>query len=226
MGNFGYLQKKIDAQNLRKSGKSYKEIIALLHIPKSTVSDWCKDITLTKQQQEKLYKCKKVGALKGSFIASQNKRNRRIILTKKLFEEGRSLVVNVSNESSFVAGLAFYASEGTKIDKGCCFSNSDPNIIRFMIRWFRICWKVPNNKFHGSIWLHEGLSESSAIKYWSQLTKIPKTQFYKTYIAKDKSKSRKIRKNKHQFGVFSFYIHDISLLRKIMGGIDGILNQA
>ncbi len=226
MGYVGQLQNKIKAQELRKKGKSYNEIKDLLHIPKSTISDWCKDIVLTEQQQNRLYGNKKSGGIKGSYIASQNKRNRRIFITNELFQEGKSLVSHCSKDDLFFAGLAFYASEGTKIDKGCCFSNSDPKIIRFMVEWFITYWKIPMDKFHGSVWLHEGLSESEAIKYWSRITKIPSRQFYKTYIEKNKPDSKKIRKNIHKYGVFSFYIHDVYLLRKIMGGIDGILTAS
>lgn len=62
---------------------------------------------------------------------------------------------------------------------------------------------LPMSKFRGAIWIHEGLDEKAAKKFWSNLIGIPKNQFHKTYIAKNKINSRKIRKNIHQFGIFA-----------------------
>jgi len=122
----------------------------------------------------------------------------------------------------FLTGVALYAAEGTKKDKACCFANSDPNLIKFMTGWFRRFCKVHEEKLRGAIWLHKGLNEKMAKKYWSNLTKIPILQFHKTYIAENKTKSKKIRKNIHQYGVFSIRFSDAKIHRKIMGWIAGL----
>ncbi len=208
---------------MRSDGKSYIDIMRTLRIPKSTVSDWCHDVQLTKSQLQKLYKSKIAGALKGSIIAAKNKQNRRIEETKKLFALGMKEVGILSKRDRLLAGIAFYASEGTKSDKGCSFANSDPTIIKFMVDWFREFGHVPQKKFYGAIWLHEGLNEDKAKRFWSKLTRIPVAHFYKTYIALNKKDSKKIRKIIHQNGVFSFYVSDVVLYRKIRGWIGGVL---
>lgn len=208
---------------MRKRGKSYIEIMQTLHIPKSTVSDWCHDVKLTTSQIDHLYRSKKSGALKGSIIAAKNKQARRIKETEKLFDLGMKDVGVLSKRDRFLAGIAFYASEGTKSDKGCSLANADPTIIKFMVDWFREFGHVPQKKFYGAIWLHEGLSEDKAKNFWSKLTRIPLEHFYKTYIAQNKTDSKKIRKNIHEHGVFSFYVSDVVLYRKIRGWIGGVL---
>ncbi len=208
---------------MRSIGKSYGEIIRTLKLSKSTVSDWCHDVRLTKSQLNHLYKSKKSGGLKGSAIAAKNKQEKRIKETEELFIQGQKEIGTLSKRDRFLAGIAFYASEGTKSDKGCSFANSDPAIIKFMVDWFCEFGHVPKNKFYGAIWLHEGLSESKAKKFWSMLTKIPSDHFYKTYIALNKPESKKIRKNIHQNGVFSLYVSDVVLYRKIRGWIGGVL---
>lgn len=225
MGYYGRLELKLRARKMRSHGKSYLEIMRTLGIPKSTVSDWCRDIQLTKSQLRKLYKSKKAGALKGSIIAAKNKQARRIKETKELFTLGMKEVGALSKRDRFSAGIAFYASEGTKSDKGCSFANSDPSIIKFMVDWFREFGHVPQKKFFGAIWLHEGLNENKAKRFWSKLTRIPLEHFYKTYIALNKKDSKKIRKNIHENGVFSFYVSDVVLYRKIRGWIGGILRD-
>lgn len=82
---------------------------------------------------------------------------------------------------------------------------------------------MPQKKFYGAIWLHEGLNEDNAKQFWSKLTRIPLDHFYKTYIALKKKDSKKIRKNIHENGVFSFYVSDVVLYRKIRGWIGGVL---
>lgn len=225
MGYYGRLDLKLKAQNLRRQGRSYNEIMQKMHLSKSTVSDWCKDIQLTDKQLYKLYENKKTGALKGSIVAARLKQKARKMQTEELFKKGKKEVGILNKRDRFIAGIALYAAEGTKVDKGCCFSNSDPALIKFMTDWFREFGGVPIAKFRGALWLHEGLNETEAKKFWSSVANIPVHQFYKSYIAINKKHSRKIRKNLHNYGVFSFYVSDVTLLRKVMGWIGGILQK-
>lgn len=226
MGYYGRLKLKLHARKMRGKGISYLEIMRVLHIPKSTVSDWCHDVHLTKNQLHKLYKSKKAGALKGSIIAARHKQEKRIQETKELFIQGKKEIGTLSKRDKFLAGIAFYASEGTKSGQGCIFANADPKIIKFMVDWFRQFGHVPRKKFYGAIWLHEGLDENKSKRFWSKLTRIPLDHFYKTYIAENKTKSKKIRKNIHTHGVFSFYVSDVVLYRKIRGWIGGVLTRS
>ena len=84
-----------------------------------------------------------------------------------------------------------YAGEGAKGDGKGVFANSDPRIIKFMMRWFKEFCNLPISKFRGAIWIHEGLDQRKAKIFWSELTGIPEQQFHKTYIAKDKKDSKK-----------------------------------
>lgn len=225
MGYYGKLELKQKAQKLRKRGRSYQEITRLLNVPKSTISDWCKDIILSDKQIFRLYKNKLTGALKGSAIASQKKILTRLKSTELLFKQGLQEVGQLSKRDKFIAGIAYYSSEGTKTDKGCAFANADPKIICFMINWFREFGGLPVNKFHGAIWIHKNQGEQAALNYWSSLTSIPKTNFYKSYIVENKNKSKKIRKQIHPYGIFSLYVSNVALQRKIMGWIGGVLQK-
>lgn len=93
-----------------------------------------------------------------------------------------------------------------------------------MVSWFKEFYNVNSSKFRGSIWIHSGLNELNAKKYWSELTGIPLEQFYKTYVVDRKEKS--VRKNLHSFGVFTLYVSDVSILRQIVGSIAGIVGKA
>lgn len=226
MGYYGRLELKKKAQKMRTQGKSYLEIVHKLHIPKSTISDWCKNIQLTNKQLNVLYKNKITGALKGSIIAAENKKKLRKKQVKTLYIKGSKDIGKLTKRDRFIAGIAFYASEGTKSDKGCAFANSDPTIIKFMVNWFKEFGNVPDIKFHGALWIHHNLNELRAKKFWSLITGIPVKQFYKSYRVGLKEHSKKIRKNIYENGVFTLYISDVTLIRIIMGWIGGLTNKS
>ena len=225
MGYFGNIEKRTEAQKLRKKGFSYSEIQAVLNVPKSTLSGWCRDIAITKEQALRLFKNKLKGSERGRIIGAKMQQERRIKQVKELLKQGENEVGKLSDRDKFIAGIALYAAEGTKKDKVCCFSNSDPVLIKFMADWFREFCQVSEEKLRGAIWLHEGLNEKMARFFWADLVGISRDKFHKTYIAKSKTKSNKVRKNIHEHGVFSLRFSDAKIHRKIMGWIAGVFGR-
>lgn len=225
MGYFGNLEKKLQAQELRKKGYSYGRIKEVINVPKGTLSRWCRDVALTEDQALKLFDNKLVGAAKGRIIGAKRQQAKRLKEIQDMLLEGTEEVGTSSSRDRFIAGISLYAAEGTKIDKACCFANSDPKLIKFMTNWFREFCKVPEPKLRGAIWIHDNLDADKAKKYWSNLTGIPESQFYKTYVVKNKVDSYKIRKNLHNYGVFSVRFSDARMYRKLMGWIAGVFGS-
>ncbi len=222
MGYSGYLKLKQKAITLRKKGLSVRNIQKELKVSKSSVSIWTRDVKLTKKQLLRLYKNKLNGRIKGSFINAKKQQEERIRKTLELHRIGMQEVGKLSKRDKFIIGIALYSGEGTKSDRNCGFANSDPSLIKFMAYWFREFCKVQESKLRGSLWIHENLDRIKAERFWSKLTKIPLKQFQKTYIVEQKR--RNIRKNIHEYGVFSIRFTDATIHRKIMGWIKGILN--
>ena len=225
MGYFGRLEDKVHAQDLRRKGLSYREILQVISVSKGTMSLWCRDIQLTQKQQRRLLEKKQFGQRKGSLVAANNKRQARIERTLKIREAARKTVGELNSRDKFFTGIALYAAEGNKSDGKAGFSNSDPKLIKFMMDWFLTFAKVPMEKMRGAIWLHEGLSEKNSKKFWSDLVNLPPNQFHKTYIAKVKNNSKKVRKNIHQYGVFQIRFSDSAIHRKIMGWIFAVFDD-
>lgn len=226
MGYVGNLEWKIKAQELRKKGFSYSEIQKVIPIPKSTLSGWCRDIALTEKQALRLFKNKLTGSARGRIIGAKRQQAKRLKQVGELLEKGKREIGQLSGRDRFIAGICLYAAEGTKRDKACSFSNSDPKLIKFMAGWFREFCQTPRRKLRGSIWIHDGLNTTKAKKFWSYLANIPLTQFHKTYISKNKPSSRKIRKNIHEYGVFSIRFSDAKVHRKMMGWIAGVFDNS
>ncbi|MBI3559023.1 hypothetical protein HY085_01390 [Candidatus Gottesmanbacteria bacterium] len=217
MGYFGKLEEKQTVQRLRRLGWSYGKIKIKVPVSKDSISRWCRNIRLSQKQKLKLLNNKKFGQKKGSMVAAENRHRERIERIKTIRLLAKKELGRLSKRDKFIAGIAFYAAEGDKADKAGGFANSDPAIIKFMKDWFLDFLKVPMEKLHGAIWIHDNLDAEKAKQFWSNLTGIPFDHFQKTYIAKNKKHSKKIRKNIHQYGVFSLEFYDLEKQRKVIG---------
>lgn len=225
MGYTGKIDDREKAQVLRRLGYSYGEILSKIHVSKDTISRWCKDIALTESQKYQLQMNKSAGQRKGSIIAAERKRLLRKETIQKMRIQAKGELGDLNRRDLFIAGIALYAAEGDKTDGKSAFANSDPRLVRFMMQWFRLFCKVPEEKFRGAIWLHEGLDETIAKLYWSTQTHIPTNQFHKTYIVKRKPYQTYKRKNVHNYGVFTIRFSNSMLHRKIMGWIFALFDD-
>ena len=76
-----------------------------------------------------------------------------------------------------------YLGEGAKSSRGSvCFGNSDPFIISLFLNLVRKCYKVDEKKFRCTVLCRADQSVGNLEKFWLKITKIPKSQFYKTRI--------------------------------------------
>ncbi|MBU4030940.1 hypothetical protein KJ756_02180 [Patescibacteria group bacterium] len=213
------LEEKIKAVALRKRGKSYKEILKQVAVSKASLSIWLRDIELTSKQKDKLYtRLRQRNAYKG---AKANQR-KRIEKTKLIIKNARKEAKLFFRSPLFLSGLMLYWAEGTKRGEQINFCNSDPQMIKFMMKWFREICKIPETKFRIKLYIHQLHCRKEIEKYWSIITRIPLSQFQKTYI---KPTSLKHRKNILYDGTCAIRINDKDLFRKMKGWKLGVLKQ-
>jgi len=212
------LNDKIKAIKLRKKGKSYSFIKQTLKVSKSTLSEWLKNIELNKKQQEKLLK----GLEISRYAAAKAKRDKRIEQTKEIIKIGEKEFPFLINKPLFLIGLSLYWAEGDKNElERVKFTNSDPRMITFMMKWFKEICEVPQEKFRIALHIHNLHSRKNVVKYWSEITRIPKKQFHKLYI---KPTALKYRRNILYNGTCAIIVNDKKLFRKIVGWKLGLLN--
>ena len=99
-------------------------------------------------------------------------------------------------------------------------SNSDPLIIKIMMRFFREICEVQENKFRGHIHTFEHADINKTERYWSKISGIPKNQFFKTYTKPSSASLQK--RNTLPFGTFDICICDTRLFLTIKGWIEKI----
>jgi len=225
MGYTGKLKEKQKAIKLRKLGFSYREIVKKVPVSKDTISRWCRDVKLTPIQIQKLIENKENGLRIGSIIGAETNRLKRINSEKILLDKGIQQVGRISNRDRFISGISLYQAEGSKTNSAVEFTNSDPQTIKFMVHWFEDFCQIEKRELKCNLWLHDNLSETIAINYWTNYLEFSKSQFGKTYFAKNKINSPKVRKNIHQYGIIKIRFYDTFKLRLIKGWITGILTS-
>lgn len=215
---------KNKALKLRLTGKSYSEISKELKIPKSTLSFWLKNVIIDSVSRKKLQARAYEAGLKALLL-----RNKQQTIEAK--QRARSISVLASEEIKNLAsnelkliGCALYLGEGGKTGNRVDFTNSNGNIIKIMVKFFREVCKVKTEKFRVQLALHEEKNIKSAQKYWSDITGIPINQFIKTSLSISK-RSKKRRGNLLPFGTIQVRIFDVKLFHTIQGWIQGIFRE-
>src|SRR3989338_539376 len=204
-------KEKMLALEFRKDGLSYSKILEKVHVSKSTLSIWLREIELTEEQKSQLLS--KMDRVRYEVakrkVADRKKRTEKIII------DARREVGSLRENPLFFVGLALYWAEGAKNPvESVKFANSDEKMILLMMKWFRKVCKVPEKKIKIHIHMHTLHIRKDIIEYWSAITQVPSNQFYRPYI---KPTSLGQRKNILYNGTCSIIIHDKNLFRRILG---------
>ena len=203
---------------LRGKGCSIKEIARALNVSKSSVSLWVKEIGLTQSQKLDL-------SMRGQRREIIEKRRvtrikNELIKRRSIIESAKRDISNITEKELLRTGSLLYWAEGGKTKGIVRFSNGDPRLIEIMMVFFRKICLVPELKFRGYIHIHPHLDSRTAERYWSNISGIPLSQFYKTYNKPNKSSQNKRDSLPH--GTFDIYICDSNLLLRITGWIEKI----
>lgn len=209
---------------LRKRGKSIKKIANLLGVSISIVSMWSREVELTKEQREKL-KRRKVRVRHLRRLAKQSHLE-KLLRVRKLFKDASAVMKPLSEQELFLTGLSLYWAEGFKSVKESRlgFCNSDPRMIKFIIKWFKKALKVRVEDFTLRTEFNETHKDrTEEIKsFWSRTTGIPLDQFEKPFYHRS-TWLRDYANHKDYFGVLRVRVKKSSeLLNKMRGWINGL----
>lgn len=214
------LQDKRKAIELRLRGKSYREIMAVIpNLSKSTLSGWLKYVKLTPEQEKKLKRRIRKITYNARVKAAWTKKREKQERIKKAFKEAKKELPFLLKKPLFLIGLSLYWAGGSHSNESIQFSNSDPRLIRIMMKWFRKICKVPEEKIKIHIYIHKVYRNENCEEFWSKITNVPVSRFGKTTY---KPTPHKIKKNLEYKGVCRIDISNVSLFRRIVGWEQGI----
>lgn len=213
--------KRLDALQLRRKGKSINEIAQCLGVSKSTVSRWCRNIKLTKSQrsfiEKKMRDAGHAGRIKGALKNKAGKENR----VASALDQAQKTLGKLSKRDRFLLGIGLYWGEGVKADQSTtAFVNSDPRAVEFMKRWFMEHLHVSTDRFNPYIFItlaHQP-RETDIKAYWSKMIHLPVNQFRKViYI---RSTQKKVYENNDlYYGTVALRIRRSTDLKYLIRGL-------
>ena len=204
------------AIELRINGFAMGDIARQLNVSKSSISYWVRDIVLTKKQRNSL------NSNGHSIEAIEKRRISRLANTKRKHDEIFELAIaeaeNFISNPLWCVGVSLYWGEGGKTQGTARIANSDPAVIKTMMLFFRVVCKIPQDKFRAHIHTFAHCDTKKAELYWSKISSLPLTQFYKTYQKQSSASLNK--RDTLPFGTVQIYVHEKDFFYRMMGWID------
>jgi len=184
---------KEKAIEMRKMGKSYKQIHNELRIPKSTLSEWLNREEWSSKIRARLTAdSAKVGIarltdlnkIRGQHLAKAYEAARAE--AKKEFEL-------LKYDPLFISGIMLYWGEGGKDPKQALkLANSDPKMIRFYVEFLRKACQIPEEKIRAYVLIYPQIEEKTARAYWSKMANVPWENFTKTVVITGRHATRRL----------------------------------
>ena len=170
-------------------GKTYTEIRSALNtdIPKSTLSDWCRDIILPEAYYQRVENLNRVNLNKGRSIAAKLLQERQKFFYKELHTKNAVLLdaFNSNTQVRKITLAVLYLAEGSKTKRGSLmFGNSDPLIIQIFLRLLRESYDINESKFRCTVQCRADQRIPSLEKFWTRITSISLKQFYMARVDK------------------------------------------
>jgi predicted transcriptional regulator len=125
--------------------------------------------------------------------------------------------LTIEEEVLRVAGVMLYWAEGSKGHATVQFVNSDPDMIKFFLRFLRAICGIDEDRLKLLIHLYPDQDEAELISFWSRTTGVSKKNFNKSYLHQGKSGTYK---RKSLYGTIALKYSDKRLLEQINEWID------
>ncbi len=179
-----WLNLKPKAILLRKSGKTFPTIESKLGIPRSTLSGWFKNLTLSNRQsrilKENRSKHLKIARQKANVWHNAQKATR----LKLAENEAEKVLFKINNdpENIELALAMLYLGEGFKKSAGTGMGNSDPLILKFFLHTLINIYHLDVEKMRFYLHLRADQDPEKMKKYWSKELNVPIHRFGKVSI--------------------------------------------
>ncbi len=205
------LAEKQKVIELRKKGMTLSEIQKLVPASKSSISLWMRGIILSKEEQERIDK----KITDGQFKSREILRNKAILRQKDIETYAESVFdgFKFNKQMAMLFSACLYECEGGKAPY-CTFSftNSNPYLVQIFLKSLRNGFDVDEKKFRLHLHLHSYHDKQKQLMFWSNVTKVPLSQFIKVYLKKT---SGMYKKDGYP-GCLTIRYHDVTLKNKLL----------
>ena len=220
------------ALSLRLQGYSYNEITAQISVPKSTLSSWFTGLVLSNKAQLRLKERVRERSLAGLVTKNRLQTHQARQRARNIRDEASNEIKTISERELLLIGSALYWAEGYKkpiIRNGqertyhrISLPNTDPVMVKVFLKFLTKTLGIPIKNITASIRIFEHINEQEALKYWQEVSGIPRKNFRKSYYGVSKSSLHKRPYNRLPYGTIQVTVGDTKNFHRIMGWIEGI----
>jgi hypothetical protein len=206
---------------------SIREIASKLEVSTSTVSRWCSGIKLSPNQRALLESKRRQAGLQALAPYIERNRKNKIDDIQSQIVNGKDDVGEISARDLYMLGLGLYWGEGYKRgSQEWGFTNSDPLLIRAVIKWMQDFYEIEIDRFIARITINDLYAHKNdeLLRFWEKETAIPLSQFSPSTFIKGYGKPDRDSKTYH--GTLRLKIRNsTSLRRRILASIAAAANQ-
>ncbi len=211
---------------MRKEGKSYREIRAVVPVSKGTLSLWLRDVPMTEEHRERLIALRKdpYGRRAATLKA------RRVSEESRAMSASRGQIGDISSRELFLMGVVAYWAEGAKAkpwrhQSKVSFINSDRGMITLFLEWLRTIG-VEADRLKFRLAIHESADVDAATRYWAEVVGVPPDLFMRPTLKRHNPKTVRHNVGEHYRGCLIIEVRrPTELYRQISGWFDGIMSS-
>ncbi len=184
------VQKRMKACSLRRKGMSLKKIAKELMVSSGSVSVWCRDIELTTKQIREINRRAHKGSAKGRAKGVTVNKNKKALSLQEANAFAQSTIKDMSERDLLFLATGLYWGEGTKTESRFLFTNSDPLMVKVMMRFLVEVMGVDKGDVRVNIQINSVHKKrmSKIENFWIATLGIDKKQIGNPYYIKIKPK--------------------------------------
>lgn len=168
---------RAQAIKLRIEGYTYGQIKRELNVAKSTLSDWLRNLPLSKESLKRLSKNKEISSDVRIERFRKTFQDKWFTRLNKVLESQKKEILPLTEKELFLAGVFLYWGEGSKQRNIVAISNTDPRVIKFALYWMTRVLRVPKEKICVRLHLYSDMNPKRETNFWSTTLGIPRNQF-------------------------------------------------
>ena len=184
------VEEKIKAVSLRQKGLTINEIVEILGVAKSSVSVWVRNTPLGPKAKARLLT--KISDRQIKAADSRRQKTLKKVEVYTLEAEKYFTELSISRKEAKLICALLYWCEGAKDINGVRFVNSDPNVVKTFLVFFRQSFKIDISKIRCLMHLHEYHNPIKQRRFWAKVTGVPESNFYNYYLKPNTGKRKKM----------------------------------
>lgn len=211
-----WYEKKPRAVRLRKLGWSIRDVEKELKIPRSTLSEWFRNVHLTSKQKKALLKEWKNGLVRArkNAVKWHNAQKQGRLLEAR--EESEKVLnrLDLNNKDILDLALAMlYLGEGYKKSEETGMGNSDPALLKTFLYILKKNYNVDTGKIRCELYLRADQDPEELKRFWAKELELPAKNF--RYVSIDK-RTQGTKTYFHYKGVCGLRCSNVAIQRKLL----------